>query len=77
LWKRLQDYYSKRFIRVNYECWVNKQISRFFQESGRISMTNIPVSPAESPEIEAPPPLSVVELMKEQAILRSISFTQD
>jgi hypothetical protein len=30
-------------------------------------MTNIPVSPAESPEIEAPPPIAVVELMKEQA----------
>jgi hypothetical protein len=52
LWKRLQDYYSKRFFHVNYECWVNKQIQWFFKESGRISMTNIMPVQAESQHLK-------------------------
>jgi hypothetical protein len=64
LWKRLQDYYSKRLFHVNYECWANKQIQWFFKESGRISMTNIlPVAGRISYRKETPPPaVEVVEL---------------
>jgi hypothetical protein len=78
LWKRLQDYYSKRFIHVNYECWANKQIKPLFKESGRISLTKITAGMPNLRVKETPPPVKRWwSYMKEQAVLRSSPIRLD